>query len=121
MSLAQTQELMRTMQELMTLLNGVETKTAKITADMPQTKQTLAPFGQLERVAVRYLALAKRMGLPEDATRAIDMLSRLVVMARMARISINLLMVGTPFGWGLGIAGLAMTTMSLVDFGMNTG
>jgi hypothetical protein len=121
MSLAQTQELMRTMQELMTLLNGVEARTAKITSDMPQTKQSLATFSQLERVAVRYLALAKRMGLPDNVTQAVDVLSRLVVMARMAQMSFDMLMMGTPFGWAMGLAGLAMTTVSVVDFGMNTG
>jgi hypothetical protein len=117
MSLAETQELMRTMQQLMSLLNGVEAKTTKINSDLPQTKSSLATFNQLERVAIRYLAIARRMGLPDEATQAVQVLSELVVMIRMTQMSMNMLMLGTPFGWAMGAAGLIMVGLSIPGLG----
>jgi hypothetical protein len=115
MSLAETQELMRTMQELMALLNGVEQKTATLNADLPRTKDNLATFQQLERVAVRYLSLVRRMGLPDEAQKQIEFLSRIIVTIRMVQISYNMLVAGTPLGILSGIAGIAMAGMSLYD------
>jgi hypothetical protein len=117
MSLAETQELMRTMQQLMSLLNGVEAKTTQINSDLPRTKSSLATFNQLERVAIRYLAIARRMGLPDEATQVIQVLSELIVMIRMAQMSMNMLMIGTPFGWAMGAAGLIMVGLSIPGLG----
>jgi hypothetical protein len=115
MSLAETQELMRTMQELMALLNSVEAKTEKISSEMPQTKANFTAFNQLERVALRYLALSRRMGLPDEAARATEVVSRLLTTLRMAQMSMNMLMLNTPVGWLMGIAGLAMTGFAVYD------
>jgi hypothetical protein len=115
MSLAETQELMRTMQELMVLLGHVEAKTTRLNDELPRTKETMGTFRELERVAVRYLALARRMGLPDDSTKAIEVLSRLVVLAGMAQMSFNMLMRMTPYGWLMGVAGIAMTGLSFYD------
>jgi hypothetical protein len=120
MSLAQTQELMATLKELTSLLSGVEAKTTKINSEMPQTKNSLATFSQLERVALRYLVISRKLGLPDSINNAMQ-LSQLVVMVRMAQMSINMLMLGTPFGWAMGAAGLIMTGLSVTDFSMNTG
>jgi hypothetical protein len=121
MSLAQTQELMATMKELMMVLSGVEAKTQKIVSDMPQIKQSLATFSQLERVALRYLVISRRLGLPDNVNNTLQQLSQLVIMIRMAQMSINMLMLGTPFGWAMGAAGLIMTGLSVTDFNMSTG
>jgi hypothetical protein len=121
MSLAQTQELMATLKELTSLLSGVEAKTTKINSEMPQTKNSLATFSQLERVALRYLVISRKLGLPDSINNAMQQLSQLVVMVRMAQMSINMLMLGTPFGWAMGAAGLIMTGLSVTDFSMNTG
>jgi hypothetical protein len=121
MSLAQTQELMAQLKELTTLLSGVEAKTTKINSDMPQTKNALATFSQLERVALRYLTIARQLGLSDKINSAMQQLSQLVIMLRMAQMSFNMLMLGTPFGWAMGAAGLIVTGLSVTDFSMNTG
>ncbi len=113
MSLAETQELMRTMQELMALLKGVEAKTEKLNGDLPRTKETLMTFRQLERLALRWLVLAKQMGLPEDAERVINVLAKVVIMARMAQMSINMMMMSNPITIGIGVAGLLITASSV--------
>ena len=113
MSLAETQELMRTMQELMTLLKGVEEKTEKLNADYPRTKETLATFRQLERLALRWLVLAKQMGLPDDATRAIDTIAKLIVVLRMAQMSLNMMMMSNPVTALIGVAGIIGTAATL--------
>ena len=113
MSLAETQELMRTMQELMTLLQGVEAKTEKLNADYPRTKETLATFRQLERLALRWLVLAKQMGLPDDATRAIDTIAKLIVVLRMAQMSLNMMMMSNPVTALIGVAGIIGTAATL--------
>jgi hypothetical protein len=117
LSLGETQELMRTMQELMSLLNGVEAKTTKINSDLPQTKSSLATFSQLERVAIRYLAITRRMGLPDAVTQATQILSELLVLIRMTQMSYNMLMLSTPFGWAMGAAGLIMVGLSIPGLG----
>jgi hypothetical protein len=113
MSLAETQELMRTMQELMALLNNIQARTTQLNNDQPITRETLATFRQLERVALRYLALAERMGLPPDAQKAIDLLMKVIVTARMAQISINMLMMSNPVTAAIGFAGLLMTVTTI--------
>jgi hypothetical protein len=55
------------------------------------------------------------MGLPEGVAQATEILSRLVVTIRVVQMSYNMLMLGTPFGWAMGAAGIAMSGLSLYD------
>lgn len=104
---------MQVLQEIMKLLNGVEIKTEKIQKDMPQTTRGLQTFRELERVALRYVALAQRIGVPTEVEKAMDVFSKLIILITMAHMSMNMLMRGTPAGWLMGIAGVAMTAMSM--------
>jgi hypothetical protein len=106
---------MQVLQEIMALLNNVEFKTTKLNTELPQTKETMATFRELERVAVRYLAIARRMGLPENATHAIQILSQMVVVIAMVQMSSNMLMRSTPYGWVMGMAGLILSGLSAYD------
>jgi hypothetical protein len=121
LSLGETRELMATMKELMLLLSGVEAKTQKINSDMPQTNRSLGTFRQLERVALRYLAISQRLGLPDNINSGMQQLSKLIVMIEMVDMSLNMFMRSTPFGWAMGAASLIMTGLSATDFSMNTG
>lgn len=121
MSLAETQELMATMKELVALLSEVETKTAKLIAETPQIETAGTSFRQVERVALRYLTLARRMGLPNEVAQATQVISQLIIMIRMAEMSLNMLSKATPFGIALGAAGLLMTALSATDFMMSEG
>lgn len=115
MSLIETQQIMQALQEITRLLDGIQVKTTRIHSELPKTKEALMTFQQFERVALRYLALARRMGLPDDIAQTTEMISRLIITVRMLQMSMNMLMLGTPFGWLMGAAGIAMTGLSLYD------
>jgi hypothetical protein len=114
-SLAETQQIMQLCQEIIQLLNNAEVKTTKLIADLPTTKETLVTVRELERVAIRYLAIVRRMGLPDDAANAIMVLSKLIVVIRMLHMSYNMLAASTPFGLLMGLAGFAMTGFAIYD------
>jgi hypothetical protein len=59
--------------------------------------------------------IVRRLGLPEDVSKATELLSRIVIMIRMAQMSFNLLMLGTPYGWAMGAAGVILTAFSAAD------
>ena len=121
MSYAETQQIMADLKEIMALIDGVTIKTERLNTNLPRTKETLSTFKDIERVALRYLALARRMGLPEDIERATQALSELIVMIRMAQMSYTMLTAGTPIGLLMGVAGISMTVLSASDFVMNPG
>ena len=112
MSLSETQEIMSVLQEIMALLNNVEFKTQKINNDLPKTKESLASFRQLERVALRYLVLVRRMGVSEDIDNALSKIAELIVMINMLTMSFTMLQRGTPIGVLMGIASLSMGILS---------
>lgn len=115
MSFGETRQIMADLQEIMALLNQTSVKTERIITNLPKTKEALMTFQQFERVALRYLALSRRMGLPDDVAQTTEVLTRLIITVRMLQMSMNMLMLGTPFGWLMGAAGLAMTGLSLYD------
>lgn len=114
MSLAETQELVRTMQELMALLNNVETKTDALISKTPQLQKAGATFRDGERLALRYLSIARRMGLPEQIDQATQIVTRLVVMFRMLQISAAM-MSGGGVGALIGIAGVIGVVLTAND------
>jgi len=75
----------------------------------------LETWRQLERVALRYYTLARRMGLPEDADKALRILTRILMTMRMIEITGTMLFAGTPYGWLMGAAGLVMVTASMLE------
>lgn len=114
MSLAETQQIMQVLQEIMALLNNVTIKTEKIQRDLPITKDALSTFRQLERLTLRFLVLAKRMGLPEDLDKGITKVMELITAIRMLQMSMNMMMATNPFTVFIGIAGFAG---SMLTFG----
>jgi hypothetical protein len=114
MSLAETQELMRTMQELMALLGQVETKADSLIQKTPQLQQSGTTFRDAERLALRYLSLARRMGLPDQIEQATQIVTQLVVMIRMLQISLTMVN-GGGIGALIGIAGIIGVVMTAND------
>jgi hypothetical protein len=106
---------MADLKEIMALIDGVTIKTEKLNTESPQTQETLTTFREIERVSLRYLALARRMGLPENVDNAAQTLAELLVLIRMVQMSYNMLSKTTPIGILMGIAGFAMTGLSLYD------
>lgn len=106
------QQMLSLAQQIMNVLNNTNVAVEKVERQTPVIRDNLENFRQLERIALRYLALAKQMGLPEDVNRAVTSLSQLIVMIRMAQMSLNALMSSNPYTMAIGIAGLIMTATS---------
>jgi hypothetical protein len=112
MSLSETRELLQILVEINTILTGITVKTTDLKNKTPMISKNLGSFRQLERVALRYLALAQRFGLPDDVDKAASAVARLIVLLNMAQMSMNMLMKGTAVGWAMGIASFGMTALS---------
>lgn len=111
MSLAETQQIMALLTEISQLLDGINVKSTKLNNDLPRTRQTMANFRTLERIALRYLVIARRMGLPEDQERAAEKLSQMIVLVNMLYMSFNMMTTG-PLGVVMGFAGMLLAGMS---------
>jgi hypothetical protein len=74
-------------------------------------------FAKLEQIALRYLVIARRMGLPEDVERALSIISQLIVTIRQLQLTLSLLEGSMgPVGWallGAGAIGTALTAGSV--------
>ena len=75
----------------------------------------MSNFNKLEMIAVRYLAIARKMGLPDDVQAAVDAIARLIVLIRSAQIAMDMLMLSNPYTFALGVAGMVMVGFSAVD------
>jgi hypothetical protein len=62
---------------------------------------------QFTRVMYRLTAVLKKMGLGTTITNALGGLSRMIYMTRMLIMSLHFLQMSTPYGWVMGIMGLA--------------
>jgi hypothetical protein len=102
------------LQEIDRLLSQIDTHT-DTTAEKTKTLQR--SFNQLEQVALRYLLIARRLGLPDDAQRALDLLARTIIMLRQAQIAVNLLVTASgPLGWAMALASVGMVAVSGADY-----
>lgn len=114
MSLAETQEIMQVVQEIMRLLDGVEIKSNKVVEQTPKLEKASSTLKDVERLALRWLALGRKMGLPEQVEQATQIITTLVVMLKM--LDISLTMVGGGGLRGLiGLAGVLTVTLTAYD------
>jgi hypothetical protein len=108
-------------QQIYTMLQEVDRLLSKIDAHADstteKTKTLQHSFNQLEQVALRYLLIARRLGLPDDAQRALDLLARTIIMLRQAQIAVNLLVTASgPLGWAMALASVGMVAVSGADY-----
>jgi hypothetical protein len=115
LSFGETRQIMADLQEIMEMLKQTSTTSEKVIRDLPKTNEALMTFRQLERIMLRYLAIANRMGLSEDAQKQIQILSKIIVTVRMLEMSMRMLSAGTPYGMLMSIAGFAMTGFAMYD------
>jgi hypothetical protein len=115
LSVSDAQQVYNLLVQIDALLRNVEAKTTTLTRDLPKTQETLKTFNQLERVTLRYLAISRRMGLPDDVDNAITKLMQIISTIRMAQMSINMMMMSNPATIALGIAGAVMTMATAAD------
>ena len=79
------------------------------------TKALMISFNKLEAIALRYLAIARNMGLPDDVDAAISTIARLIIIIKQVQLALNLLMLSTPYGWVMGVASILLIGSSAVD------
>jgi len=99
-----------------TTLEGARLEVDKTLVNLDKLKGELA---SVEEVALRYLALANRMNLPEDLNAAITVAQRAAVnMAQLERsmVLFHAALVGAgPLGWLAFAAAAGITALSFVD------
>lgn len=103
-------------QQIRAELEAIKATLRELTPTLERAKQQLDTFKALEQVALRYLLVLRRAGLPDKAGEIIATLSRIVVAARQAQITILALQTAAgPIGWLLAGAGVAYTALTTAD------
>jgi hypothetical protein len=118
MSLGETQQIFGLLSEIDRLLSDIQVKVEELNApsgSRGSISSLEAKFSQLERVGLRWAALASRFGLPENVDRALRKITQLVSAFRMAQLSAALMLAGGPAGVAMGIAGMMMAGMTMGD------
>jgi hypothetical protein len=81
-----------------------------------ETSEAVTNIAELNRGLTTYLALAHRMGLPENIMDALTLLQQIRVAAQTAYRSIMMLYTSTgPIGWAIGLGGLALSGFMAAD------
>ena len=94
---------------------GIRIDTSQVSSDVDSL---MSNFRKLELVAVRYLAIARQLGLPDDVSKALNTLSSLIVIMRQVQMTMNLLQIGMgPMGWAMFLASGTLTMMSAASVG----
>ena len=89
----------------------IDTSQARLDVD-----SLMSNFRKLEMIAVRYLAIARRMGLPEDVQAAVDAIARMIVMIRQAQLAFSMLYAGMgPPGWAMFAGSTILLGFSVAD------
>jgi hypothetical protein len=114
-SLGDIQQIHAMLQQISKLLDEVDIKTDDVTRKTQNSKESLM---KLEAVALRYLTIARRFGLPENIEQAITTITSLIVALRMAQTTISSLQLSMgPIGWAGFAASSVLTAMSFGSIG----
>lgn len=120
--MSEIQESYALLMQIDKLLADIELRIQNIERQEPRLRENLVTLRQLERVALRYVALARRISGSEDADRVLQVLSRILIIMRMLEMSGSMIvggfMTGGPLGAvmiGGGIAGVAMAQASMLE------
>lgn len=79
-------------------------------------ERAISSARQLESVFFRALALAQRLGLPENIEQGIQKIERLIMTIRLLHTAFIMLEASTPYGWAmalLSVSGVAITTAEM--------
>ena len=121
MSLAETQQIFAVLEQINALLNNINITTDKIVAQTPKMQETTLSLREGERMAIRYLSVIRSMGLPDNANAVITTFTRLIVILRMAQMTLLSLGSGGAYGTLMGIAGFMLTTNAVTNFTQTLG
>ena len=114
MSLAETQQIMADLKEIMHMLQTAKNKAAALNEETKANEKAYRQFVMAERISLRYLALARQMGLPDEVEQATQIVTSLVVMLRMLQMSATMIS-GGGLGALIGIAGVVSVTLMAND------
>ncbi len=126
MSLAQTQQIYELLVRIDSILSGIQIKVQDIehgggAAQTSSMRDVLSQARQLERVAVRCLAILESTGLKNDTLAKI---SRVIVALRMMQIALmQVYALSGPIGWAFLLqataagASVTMAGMTMNDIG----
>jgi hypothetical protein len=116
MSLGETQAIFYELERIVALLERAETGSKKIKEDLPQVTAVVMSVQQALRVFWRLTSLFRKLGLPERWEETIRGVNTLARAATYAYFSVNLLMLGTPYGYiagGIGLFNMATVTVAM--------
>jgi hypothetical protein len=81
--------------------SNIEDATRKIETLRVETAHATGELRELEYLFYRTTSIFRRMGLPEDVNRALGLLQRMILVARMVHTTMIFLEMSTPYGWTL--------------------
>lgn len=104
------------LQQIDKLLAEIELKISRITGEshgkaVAGGPSALTSLKKLEGVALRYIALAQKIGIPAEAERVIQLGAQMLVLMRMMQMSM-MSMAGGPLGIAMGAAGMMLAGLS---------
>lgn len=105
---------MSVLQEIMKLIDNINVKSDSLIEKTPKIQKAEETFRDAERLALRYLAIARRMGLPEQIEQATQVITSLVVMVKMLQISMAAIS-GGGLRSLIGIAGVISVILTAND------
>lgn len=80
------------------------------------TSMAQTNIGELNRLLTTYVALARRVGLPENIMEAVRHIQQLRIAFETAYRSAMLFYTATgPIGWAIGLGGMAVSGVMLYD------
>jgi len=124
MSLAETQQIFSLLTQIDELLKGIQVEVQRLeggSGGQASVYTLTYMYSRLARVATQYLAVSRRMGLPDDIKAQIDTFAKLIVIGNSARMTISMLGAGGLLGVLGGGAAAIMTGMMATDFIMSMG
>ena len=114
-SLSDIQQIHSMLQEISRLLDEVDTKTDTVTR---KTVTSTESFRQLESVVMRYLIIARRIGLPEGVDNAIQKIAQFIIAVRTLDITLKMFQANLgPLGWAALGASAIFTGLSFYSLG----
>jgi len=79
-------------------------------------EQAYAEIRKLQTLLYRVVALLRRLGLPEEIDRALAIIQRTIMAARLLYTSLLALEAASgPLGWALAIVGVTSAAVSVAD------
>jgi hypothetical protein len=127
MSTSDTQQTLLMLQEIESILTKVESKMAVVNRELPQVKDALETFTQLEQVSLRWVTLGTKIAGSPDVTKVTNALSRALIRMQMMYSSAGMIAGGIAEmaipGMGFtgaikfasGVAGMAMSQASMLE------